>query len=235
MTDEKYTFVSDVAEKKSVARNAKYRRTHNGKGGRVKFPSDNLTRKELNAMNGEVKSYKLNEPMSWKEFKAMPDDIKIAYIKALRNKYNVPTSEIATDLFNVAPSSVFRHFALLGLNTNGESRGRRKWDSEGWIAWCNGIPVQTAPEEPVEKAKASLEEIAPYEPVTEQNPNIVNPDSAAPVQDEVKEKRAIPTRGALTFCGSAQDALGTMIALLSSTNVRITVEWSEAPEGDACG
>ena len=35
-------------------------------------------------MSGECKSYRLNSPMSWDEFKAMPDDIKITYIKLLR-------------------------------------------------------------------------------------------------------------------------------------------------------
>lgn len=229
MTDEKYTFVSDVIEKKSVARNARYRRTHNGKGGRVKFPSDNLTRKELNAMNGEVKSYKLNDPMSWKEFKSMPDDVKITYIKALRNKYNVPTVAIAKDLFDVHQSSVFRCFVPLGLNNNGERKGAREWDKVGWLAWVKGTPVQTSTEEPVEAVPA------PCEPVTERTPNMVNPDSAAPVQDEVKKERAIPASGALTFYGSARDALNTVIALLGSANVQISVQWHEAPEGDACG
>lgn len=86
MTDEKFLFVTDCADKKRTARGVNNKRTHTGKGGKVRFPSDNLTRKELNAMNGEVVSYKLNEPMTWAEFKALPDDIKKTYIKLLREK-----------------------------------------------------------------------------------------------------------------------------------------------------
>ena len=81
MKDETYAFISDVKDKKITARSARHTRTHCGKGGRVRFPSDNLSKKELQKMNGECKSFRLNDPMVWKEFKSMPDDLKITYIK----------------------------------------------------------------------------------------------------------------------------------------------------------
>ena len=84
MKDETYVFIQDVKEKKTTARSARHTRTHCGRGGRVRLPSDNLSKKELMKMSGECKSYRLNSPMSWDEFKAMPDDIKITYIKLLR-------------------------------------------------------------------------------------------------------------------------------------------------------
>ena len=43
MTDEKYTYIQDVRDKKVTARSARSKRTHNGKGGSVKFPSDYMT------------------------------------------------------------------------------------------------------------------------------------------------------------------------------------------------
>lgn len=45
MNDEKYVFITDCAEKKRTARGIHNKRTHNGKGGKVLFPSDYLTRK----------------------------------------------------------------------------------------------------------------------------------------------------------------------------------------------
>ena len=54
MNDEKYVFINDCAEKKRTARGIHNKRTHAGKGGKVIFPSDYLTRKEREAMNGEV-------------------------------------------------------------------------------------------------------------------------------------------------------------------------------------
>jgi hypothetical protein len=84
LRDEEYLFRQDVKEKSHTARSARYRKTHTGKRGVVKFPSDYMTEKEKKAMNGEVQTYKLNDPMTWEEFKAMPDDIKAVYIKALQ-------------------------------------------------------------------------------------------------------------------------------------------------------
>lgn len=62
MTDEKFVFTSDVADKKRTARGAHNKKAHAGKGGKVKFPADYMTKKELTAMSGEVKSYKMNSP-----------------------------------------------------------------------------------------------------------------------------------------------------------------------------
>ena len=40
MNDEKYVFITDCADKKRTARGIHNKRTHNGKGGKVLFPSD---------------------------------------------------------------------------------------------------------------------------------------------------------------------------------------------------
>lgn len=86
MTDEKFTFVEDVKEKKIASRSARNRIAHTGKGGKVRFPHDNLTRKELEAMNGELRVYRMNDPMKWEDFKTMPVDLQVQYIKAIRNR-----------------------------------------------------------------------------------------------------------------------------------------------------
>lgn len=76
MTDEEYIFRTECAEKKRTARGSFNRLSHAGKGGRVKMPSDYMTKKERDKMNGEVQSYNLNSPMKWMQFKRMPDDIQ---------------------------------------------------------------------------------------------------------------------------------------------------------------
>ena len=64
LPDEQYVMISDSIEKKKIARSSHNRKTHCGKSGRVKFPSDYLSKKELKAMNSDVKSYNLNRPMT---------------------------------------------------------------------------------------------------------------------------------------------------------------------------
>ena len=87
LPDEQYVMISDSIEKKKIARSSHNRKTHCGKGGRIKFPSDYLSKKELKAMNGDVKSYNLNRSMTWEEFRSMPQDLQIMYIKKLRNEF----------------------------------------------------------------------------------------------------------------------------------------------------
>lgn len=139
MTDEKFVFVSEVADKKRTARGAHNKRTHAGKSGRVRFPSDNLTKKELKALNGEVKSYRMNDPMTWEQFMSMPDDLKCTYVAAIRNKYNPPDSKIF-EMLGICQQTGSRHFKALNL-ARGKDFKRGKFDADGWFAWVTGDEV----------------------------------------------------------------------------------------------
>ncbi len=126
-------------------------------------------------MNGEVKSYRLNEPMSWKEFKDLPDDIKVVYIKALRQKFNVPGKYIAV-MMGVNACYYSKEINRLGISEGKNCRGRcTPWDKEGWLAWRNGAPVPACSAESVEESFVedaenvlpSLEDICEPVPVPE--------------------------------------------------------------------
>lgn len=164
MSDEEYTYVQDCREKKSVSASAFKARTHCGKGGRVKFPSDYLSKKELKAMNGECKSYRMNSPMSWEEFKSMPDDLKICYIKGLREKFNVPNAVLAT-MFEISAPVVNKYFKCLGLaEGKGSGASKRTWNRDGFLAWQHGAssesvtPSETPIVEPVEAVEEESNE-----------------------------------------------------------------------------
>lgn len=73
LPDEPLEMIEDSISKKRAAQSARHRRTHCGKSGSVKFPSDYMTKKELKAMNGECKSYRLNDPMYTKL--TIPSDV----------------------------------------------------------------------------------------------------------------------------------------------------------------
>ena len=121
MPDEQYVMISDSIEKKKIAHSSHNRKTHCGKGGRVKFPSDYLSKKELNAMNGDVKSYSLNKPMTWEEFRSMPQDLQIMYIKKLRNEFGVPDI-VLSKAMGVCKSSFSKAMRDLNLSL-GKSAG----------------------------------------------------------------------------------------------------------------
>lgn len=129
MNDAKYIFVQDVKNKKQTGRSSRNRKTH---GGAVKLPSDYMTKKELNAMNGETTTYRLNEPLTWKEFRKMPDDIKVMYITALREKYDVPDSYIA-QMMHINRPDFSKEMARLNLRCG--KRGKHTWAMEEFMAW----------------------------------------------------------------------------------------------------
>lgn len=95
MTNIAYEFLQDCHEKAITARSAKNRKRYPGKKSPVKLPSDYMSKKELEALNGECKTYKLGAPMDWSKFSEMPDDLKAMYIKNLRKKFNVPDQVLA--------------------------------------------------------------------------------------------------------------------------------------------
>ena len=140
MTDEKYIFIETERERKRTARGAHNKRTA-GRGGRVKTPSDFLSRKERNKMNGDVNTYKLNEPMSWKEFKRMPDDIQSQYLNGIISKYD-PDAIAMGQMFKTTAETVRRRMKELGIKPKkgGQYDPNR---NDAFLAWWHGIPTES--------------------------------------------------------------------------------------------
>ena len=132
ITDEKYTFITDVAEKKRTARGAFNKRTHNDKGGKVRFPSDYLSNKERNKMNGEIREYRMNSPITYAEFKKYPDDLKKKYIQRLRDMFDVSDKDIA-EMMGVNVKTLAT--ALAKIDARGGRRGKRKADYVAFENW----------------------------------------------------------------------------------------------------
>lgn len=186
MKDETFLFISDSKEKKSVARSACKKVTH---GGAVRLPSDYMTKKELNAMNGEIETYRMNDPLTWSEFKKLPDDIKVIYIKALVQRYDVPIVNMA-EMMGVHHTALRKELHKIGYSQ--ERRGKREWrseDKEGFYAWAHCVPVQKdkVPEKPEDK----------------------------PTEGETWARSTlVPVCGEMTFAGKADEALEAIRVIL---------------------
>lgn len=247
MSDEKYTFIQDSKEKKQIARSARHTRTHCGKGGAVKFPSDYLTKKERNAMNGECKSYRLNAPMTWEEFKALPDDLKVVYITALRQKYNVPDKYIA-EMMGVKKSALCGLLTKLNLN-KGAGHGKRVWDKESFDIWCGKAVVTDAvvTKDDVEKMMPKENNPKVDELTTEEIEEVTVKDDTPQVKTPVYSGRypwgsdgaeqgesnichacevAVPNSGTLTFEGDADSIMWSIKDILRNRYVRLNVQWT---------
>ena len=203
-------------------------------------------------MSGECKSFRLNSPMAWKEFKAMPDDIKITYINLLRQKFNVPGKHIAA-MLGINACTFSNEVNRLGISEGKHSRGRcTPWDKEGFYAWVNGVELPTTvPEDPVEAPafEVTQEDIAEIEQMTgiknlhikaetyvEDDLPFEEPD---PIQveevvvPEIKPVTAIPTTGSMTFKCPANQALNMLAQVLGEANMAISVMWRVVEEGES--
>lgn len=211
MKDEKYAFIQEVREKKVTARSSRNKKTTSGRGGSsVKFPSDYLTAKELKAMNGETKTYRMNDPMTWAEFQALPDDLKIVYIKALRDKYNVPYKKIA-EMLGVSISHLSKEIIRLGLSAGRGGGVRTNWDQDGWAAFL-GMPT-------MKEAAQAIKE-APVQLITEET----QPQISFPMPSS---NRLIPDSGTLSFVGSTESVVGAILQILGGAAVQLTVSWQQ--------
>lgn len=166
-------------------------------------------------MNGEPKSYKLNDPMGWKEFKAMPDDIKVMYIKLLREKFNVPGRRIA-EMMEIDAGMFAREIRRLGIGEGAHTRARNTpWNEEGWYAW-SGAVHKTRQKKAEDANEENLAEGAELEVPTEEIVEEVAveiPVEEIPVEVP-KRKNVVPVTGNMVFEGLAEDVLESVRVLL---------------------
>ena len=135
MDDCEYVFRQYVKDKKNIGRNAKYM-NRTGKGG-VKFPSDYLTNKEKKKLNGSVNSYDMGKPMTYKEFKAFPDDIKKMYLEGITEKFH-PTQKTLAEFFGVSPNHMHLVLKDLGVKFGHRGKCNSEFNEEAWKAWAYG-------------------------------------------------------------------------------------------------
>ena len=214
MNDIEYEFASDSAAKKNVARSARSARTHNGKRGAVKFPSDYLTKKEIKAMSGEVIQYaSLKAPMSWKEFKELPNDLKKQYVLYIREKFGAPDKYIA-EMFGVSQPALALYLVDAGCASGkGAGNGNKKWAKDAFEAWRSGATDNAVITEETESENTSVE------PVVASGVAIPKPT--------VPKPNAVPVSGSLDFSGvDIESVLPVLKTLLNGQKLNFHVSWT---------
>lgn len=226
-SDEQYLFEQDSREKKNVARGARHTRTHCGKGGAVKFPSDYLSAKERKAMNGKVETYRMNSPISWKEFKSWPDEHKITYIKLLRQRYNVPDNALA-EMMGASKSTLCALLDKVGL-TKGAGHGARNWDKEAFYIW-SGKSIVT--DEDLIKDGTDLDTIETDTVLTKDDIEKITVKDDLPEPD-FTYNTLVPEVGEMVFEGKIDDILRTVSILLNGAKVHLSIKWDVIEDRDA--
>ena len=153
-----HDFDYDAMQKKRIARGASHMK-RGSKSKKCTLPSDYLTAAQKRRLNGPVSTYKLDEPMSWESFKAMPEDLQKKYILGLQEMYQA-NDEMIAKLFGKSDVTVGEHRKRLGLNPIGKSRMTRDEKAirdAKWDAFCNGV-VGGKPGEPKKFENNEVEE-----------------------------------------------------------------------------
>ena len=182
-----HDFDYDAMQKKRIARGAAHMK-RGSKSKKCTLPSDYLTAAQKRRLNGPVSTYKLDEPMSWESFKAMPEDLQKKYILNLQETYQTNDKMIAK-LFGKSDVTVGEHRKRLGLNPIGKSRMTHdeitvrdaKWD-----AFCNGV-VGGKPGEPKKIENNEVEE-----PV--KAPEQIEIKEMGPIEEPIEEPVKAPEK-----------------------------------------
>lgn len=97
MTDEAFVFNQTVRERKATGYGAYHKKR---KGGRtIRFPSDNLSRRERQQMNGEVVSFDPRKFYTAEEFLMLPPEHEATLINGYISRYDVGLSNISEIVF----------------------------------------------------------------------------------------------------------------------------------------
>lgn len=112
MREETCIFHQDVREKTITGRSARHMRTHCGRRGPVRLPSDTLTKRQRERLNGECRVYRLGQSMDWGSYLQMPRELRITYLKRLRQ--TLQSREIA-ERMGAAEEELARELEALGL------------------------------------------------------------------------------------------------------------------------
>ena len=163
-------FDYDVKQKKDIARSAG-KKVSGAKSRRCSLPHDGLNSKQLEALNGPVKSYNLSKPMTWAELKAMPADLQKEYLRKLGVRFN-PSSRALAEMLGVTHITVGRLLQELGLS---RAKGQRmtEGDKEAWEFFLADAEEPEAEEQAPEIEKPQPEpEPEPEEPALEAEPEL---------------------------------------------------------------
>ncbi len=151
MNDAEYIYKQDVREKAITARSA--RKYGSSRRRRCKLPSDNLSRKEWNSMNGPTQTLKLDEALSWDRFRALSTTLQQDYIRHILTRFDVGPAAFGR-MFGISEAYCGKYLrAQLGITFKGRATQK---ETERFLA---AYPAASA-EHSADEKNASLTRVS---------------------------------------------------------------------------
>lgn len=175
MTDEKYTLIHDIKEKKAAARGA-FARKGGSRSKRCSLPSDHLTPAQLKRRNSQVSTVKLNQPITYAELQTLTPSLKFLYLDNLIHRYKARRVDIVT-MLGIAQNTWVRLLPTLPGKLIFE--GKPKHPAPEWLEFIGGRAEEIEPEDvrdlPADTPAPDPDPIVEVQPVEIEQPLIPQP------------------------------------------------------------
>ncbi len=153
--------------------------------------------------------------------------MQLAYIKALKEKYN-PTITAIANMMGVERANLSKHLLKLGFEK--QERGQHPWDKTGFSEWCFGMPkTEECPKEEVKEVTEVELAVAEEEISVQKEERFVEIPNPGIKVNFIKEDSApafaTPMTGSMTLEGNIKGILNTLLVLLGASKVKMTVSW----------
>lgn len=148
MNDAEYLFRQTEIERKRAGYGDRHKKRQGGR--HVRLPSDHRTKKELAAMNGEVKTYKEKPFYTREEFVELPEDLRLKWVNSIINRYCVGRTSVARIIFgqkDFLDTRVDLQYVNKGPHGAGAAKGNKKL-TEDFLAFKNGLKMADKQREP---------------------------------------------------------------------------------------
>lgn len=208
MTDEEFVLRSDNRERAAAGRGDFHKKRWGGRY--VRLPSDYMTRKERNAMNGEVRTYNPRTIMPWAQIREMPTDLQKEHLQWLMD--NGGTCQSIGQVAGTSDHTIGYWCKKLGVKTPGRG-GHHPERLDHWDAFLEAQGGKIG----------GVDAMKPHEavklPAQEEKPTEAKEMAVAAVQTSEA------TPGALRLCGEAGAVLQKAFDLIGGGRYEISVEW----------
>ena len=164
MTDAEYVFNQTSFERKHLGRGA-FSKVNGSRSKYCRLPTDGMTQKQIEKEHGQMYTYNLSKPMTYKEFKKLPEDLKVEYIRKLTFEHKGRAIEIA-EMFGVDQSCACK---VIKRNIGNEyPMKNKKSTSDEWVAFICDEPL-SKPKEKKEEVPVEVESVPEAAPCVFKN------------------------------------------------------------------
>lgn len=152
--DAKKELFADLKDRRAEASGAR-RKKNGSKSKACSLPSDRLTHRQWEKLNGPMNIFAMNVPTDYETLSKQSEDIQKEYIMNLLDRFNITVSKIS-EMLGISPSFGMNYVKTLGINytPRGAKLKNNKNEKDAWnyflaqVHWSYGYFSKNAAYQP---------------------------------------------------------------------------------------